>query len=219
MNSQSGLVRPLFIFYIHLSLPRLQLSLLWCCCYSPAVNAWKMRCWVFASMSKPKMMAMSLLLLHRTFVRCQVRFYLLWSRKGREVAGSRRYVCVANGVGILTIVCFVGLLLKSNKLHSQMLSGWEMRSHCLRVICWYITFAWIPGMLCFLRKKKSASKSYWWLRVTVSAEVASTRVWKLGKNSSNLEFCHNFKPVKDFREVHWILSEWLERVVSRTIKK
>lgn len=86
-------------------------------------------------MSKPKMMAMSLLLLHRTFVRCQVRFYLLWSGKGREVAGSRRYVGVANGVGILTIVCFVGLLLKSNKLHSQMLSGWEMRSHCLRVIC------------------------------------------------------------------------------------
>jgi len=58
------------------------------------------------------------------------------------VAGLRTYISVSNGMGILTIVCFVGLLLKGNKLHScsQMLSGWEARSHCLRVICWYITF-------------------------------------------------------------------------------
>lgn len=90
-----------------------------------------------------KWLPMSLPLLHRIFIRSQiVHFYLLWGGKGREVADLRRYVCVSSGMGILTIVCFVSLLLKGNKLHScsQMLSGWEMRSHCLRVICWYITF-------------------------------------------------------------------------------
>lgn len=43
----------------------------------------------------------------------------LWDRREREVAVLGRFVSVSNGMGILTVVCFVGLLLKGNKLHSS----------------------------------------------------------------------------------------------------